>query len=452
PAIHGQPKASTVPELPDDLVTEVLLRLPARSLARFRCVCPCWDAEITSGSFKERHLLRASKAARLAFVPRAPRSCSTPLPFWLRCSDCSRVIGTKPCRGVFLAENCEGAYSVCNPSTGGVVRLPLLRGRHPRFNSAGIGFDSQTGDYKVVNLMVDPRRGSQCHVLTVGAAGGIGIWRPPAASAAAAGHQISVIKDDDAMAGIFVDRDVDPVIADGRLHWICRTSFSVYNEPHVILSFSLADECFRQLPQPLFSASDVDVPIVCRDISRGRIKLLGRTTPGSVQEFVVMPAGRALVELDGGLCIVRDVRRRNDVGNRLLEIWRLQDCEAGTWSMDYSISLTEEVAKQQQLTRPWLVVLPVCYLGSEQDTQAASRKLLLVTTAHEAYVHDPATNSLETVAVDGFVPADQGTSPFPLSDFVRHLLYQESLVQFVGMEHGRGSVIDELRMVPLSLT
>ncbi|GLT81364.1 hypothetical protein SLA2020_527640 [Shorea laevis] len=45
-------------ELPEDLVTEILLCLPVAFLLRFKCVCKSWYALINHQNFRRKHLLR----------------------------------------------------------------------------------------------------------------------------------------------------------------------------------------------------------------------------------------------------------------------------------------------------------------------------------------------------------------------------------------------------------
>ncbi|KAF0920317.1 hypothetical protein E2562_034796 [Oryza meyeriana var. granulata] len=52
--------------LPEHGIAEVLLRLPARGLARLRCACRSWNAEISSRGFQDRH--HALAAAKFAFL------------------------------------------------------------------------------------------------------------------------------------------------------------------------------------------------------------------------------------------------------------------------------------------------------------------------------------------------------------------------------------------------
>ena len=51
---------SAGPDFDDDIITEILLRVPAKSLIRFRCVCKSWRALISDPSFVQNHLRRVS--------------------------------------------------------------------------------------------------------------------------------------------------------------------------------------------------------------------------------------------------------------------------------------------------------------------------------------------------------------------------------------------------------
>ncbi|KAK3149406.1 hypothetical protein QOZ80_3AG0217000 [Eleusine coracana subsp. coracana] len=119
--------------LPDDLVVQGLLRVPAAALARLRRVCRSWNAEISSPGFQQRHHALAS--TKLGFLPLAPshgvfvRFGSSPIERCINCHDCPRVIGSKPCHGLVLVYRpCadEQAYSVWNPTTGEILHLPFL--------------------------------------------------------------------------------------------------------------------------------------------------------------------------------------------------------------------------------------------------------------------------------------------------------------------------------------
>ncbi|KAH0693799.1 hypothetical protein KY285_020896 [Solanum tuberosum] len=50
---------------PEDLVVDILSRLPVESLLRFKCVCKHWYGFIKSASFKEKHFHQKNNGARL---------------------------------------------------------------------------------------------------------------------------------------------------------------------------------------------------------------------------------------------------------------------------------------------------------------------------------------------------------------------------------------------------
>jgi hypothetical protein len=150
--------------------------------------------------------------------------------------------------------------------------------------------------------------------------------------------------------------------------------------------------------------------------------------------------GKTLAELDGRLCMMRDVRHRTDLGGLLFEIWKLQDYEMGSWSLDYRIDLMPgRMAERQRLTTPWLVV-PLRYLdgggeASQSQQGGNKRRLLLATTAREAHVYDPDSGTLRTV-----VSIAGGGDSASADDSLRLVLYQESLVRFPGMKQGKGEI------------
>ncbi|CAL4936778.1 unnamed protein product [Urochloa decumbens] len=400
--------------LPDHLVPEVLVRLPARSLARLRCVCLSWHAEVSSRGFQERH--HAAAAAKLAFLRPAPahmaylqvrRGNRRPAQWLTSCKDCPGVVGSKPCSGLVLVRTpCEDAgFSVCNPTTGEVLHLPPS---HQKRCATGLGFHAPAGVFK---------------------AGGCRRRRSSAAGD---------FSDDDV-----IDTHVQPVFADGCLHWSFFRRKHVDSGPHGVLSFCLADESFRRVAQPAFAAADlvpyeINGPEQQHEFQLWLRHARGVRSSGSGGEeaVVVPPVGTALAELDGRLCVTRDVRHHR--GDVLFEIWRLLDYEAGRWSLDYLVDLAPElVAERERLTAPWLVV-PLRYLdggGGGGGLQGRKRKLFLATTAREAHVYDPDSGTLRTVA--SVAGGGDGNSE---DNSLRLVLYQESLVRFADMKRNKGEI------------
>lgn len=152
-------------------MTEVFLRLPVKSILRFRAVCRSWNTELSSDEFCRLHMAKAEAEpapANLFFTsPTAgfdatavySSSSSGPddgLLFTLddvRRGDFVHVTPA-PCRGLTLLHNpfAPAYYHVLNASTRAVTRLPPCRNGNAAFVTAGLGFDARAKKYKVVRL------------------------------------------------------------------------------------------------------------------------------------------------------------------------------------------------------------------------------------------------------------------------------------------------------------
>jgi hypothetical protein len=116
---------------------DILSRLPAKSLCRFRCVSRSLDAVISSRAFQDTHYQRNSGDRRL-FV--RPPGVHTPLYAWQwhpaggpgetimsarRLPQGYTFPLTKSCRGLVLLKNTHHCtHHVWNPSTGEILVLP----------------------------------------------------------------------------------------------------------------------------------------------------------------------------------------------------------------------------------------------------------------------------------------------------------------------------------------
>ncbi|KAK7255620.1 hypothetical protein RIF29_29034 [Crotalaria pallida] len=188
--------------LHDDLVIEILLRLPVKSLMRFKCVSQCWKALITaSPSFitsYNNHNINMKKERAIAFL-QEDETRNPPRCIFMRLSDDKSEDLTnpflqidpsaeeeeshiRPCgsyKGVFCLYRIYSNYDRCqiilwNPATREVKAIPpppslpdySLLHVHDHCSVThcsvtlfcGFGGDPNTNDLVIVNLIIDGTR------------------------------------------------------------------------------------------------------------------------------------------------------------------------------------------------------------------------------------------------------------------------------------------------------
>ncbi|XP_058187811.1 F-box protein At3g07870-like [Rhododendron vialii] len=159
--------------LSEDLLMEILWRLPVKSLLQSKSVCKNWYALIQSPSFISLHHYRAAQNTDCLFVKRALRGGNGKIilsfiPNELLTEDIDisftrldieklQLLG--PCNGVVCLT--EGGYHstivICNPSMREFRVLPQPSHKKGYMANLGFGFDHYTNDYKVVKFgYLDP--------------------------------------------------------------------------------------------------------------------------------------------------------------------------------------------------------------------------------------------------------------------------------------------------------
>lgn len=253
-----------LPELPIDVISEILSRLPVKSLLRFRCVGKSWCSLISDPQFIKTHLNRSLKSQTQVWGSfRYDKKGVYPLcqhgPPHLNamdycCSNSRKIDFVREgesdygsflgsCRGLLCVDNyIDGELNLhlWNPSTRESKRIPEFilpttnSGRMRRdcvFGAFGFGYDDSNDDYKVVfycNAKRD-RLEAQVHVYSLRK----NSWRRIRAYCC-----------------FSVDYAHPVYYVNGVLHWMAWPSLDPGDPRRSILSFNLAKETFLEILQP----------------------------------------------------------------------------------------------------------------------------------------------------------------------------------------------------------
>ncbi|KAK9052806.1 hypothetical protein SSX86_029436 [Deinandra increscens subsp. villosa] len=245
-------------EIPPEIITDILHRLPAKSLGRFRCVSKNWLALISDPRFikihqntsNRHHLISDSHHNSLYSLPLINQNDEKPKNLSLLFPHAYLFILHGSCNGLvfgsiddFIGNN---SLVVLNPTTNELIELPesgyeMLNNLLEIDIMYGFGYDSVTDDYKVVtvsyfhyNYLIPPDNMS-VHVYSLRN----NTWRWVVDSPYDHSH----------------GKSLPAVFVNGSLHWIAN---KCYDHLPVIVAFSLADEGFSEVPSPNLG-NDVDI-------------------------------------------------------------------------------------------------------------------------------------------------------------------------------------------------
>ncbi|XP_026444146.1 F-box/kelch-repeat protein At3g23880-like [Papaver somniferum] len=238
--------------IPEDIMLDILVRLPVKSIGRFRCVNKAWSNLLKDTKFVKMHLKHAVEMNKLSLMLRQDSDSIKTIGYNLSLSTDNGLVNVDyplkyETRGVQCLGYCDGlVWFVCegwlatshvciwNPATNEYKELPVtppesLNGMR-RFE-CGFGYDYEIEDFKVVSLMsCDSFEGfwSEVQVYTLGSNSWRGIGKIP--------YDVY-----DPMA------DMARVPVNGALHWIVvRTT----GASSVIISFDLAQEIIQEIALP----------------------------------------------------------------------------------------------------------------------------------------------------------------------------------------------------------
>jgi F-box interacting protein len=281
------------------------------------------------------------------------------------------------CHGLTLLYDAVApAYSVCNAATRAVTQLP------PCYDvpnaTAGLGFDAQTKKYKVVRFFQGRGHENQryfCEIYTLGDWYGDD-WRP-----VSCGVPFRFCRFAHSATRNTVFRKMQPVFADGFLHWLIDPFLFDKMPRAAIISFSLTKETFSWVRSPPFVVS-----------------------------------GAHLVKLGDDLCMVRDLREGLPAGS-MLEIWKLKDYNSGDWSLNLQIDLSGHVP------RDFMEPHSVKVIGSFGRCKS-SKKIIIATSKYKVFVYDTLSRALETIHSTMKIHSSHQSEPHD----TRFSLFRESLV------------------------
>ncbi|XP_021750758.1 F-box protein CPR30-like [Chenopodium quinoa] len=157
--------------LPTEIITEILSRLPVKSLLRFKCVCKSWNSLIKSPNFiklhlnqtlisnSDHHVLRWSECSSLHSAEIDLNLHHNHLYF----SELNHPLETQK---LYLFGSCNGVVCISDPSKNDVFLYNPLTNSHRKLPADrttpnliheavlfGFGYDSKNDDYKVLKIV-----------------------------------------------------------------------------------------------------------------------------------------------------------------------------------------------------------------------------------------------------------------------------------------------------------
>ncbi|XP_058203832.1 F-box/kelch-repeat protein At3g23880-like [Rhododendron vialii] len=247
--LHQKTDSKPLPDLPHEIIVEILSRLPVKTLMRFRCVCESWRSLISDPKFAKTHLSLASSNTdythrrlllRSDDDPHDFKSCSIFSIMYERCDaavgldfglDGVRIVGS--CNGLVCMTFGLKTLFIWNPSTRKFRILPDIEVpwwnrctvyQRSRFPVCGFGYDESIDDYKVVLIFQAQVNWEYKNTVAVYTSR-TDSWR----TIGDCPHQVNG-------SGKFVS---------GALHWIGHVEIK-----DIIVSFDLAKETYGEVSQP----------------------------------------------------------------------------------------------------------------------------------------------------------------------------------------------------------
>ncbi|XVE90265.1 hypothetical protein DITRI_Ditri20bG0065000 [Diplodiscus trichospermus] len=268
-----------------DLLTEILLRLPTKSLIKFKCVSKQWLSIISNPDFCLSHTLHhqcngfLSPTALLlkgdCFTPPSefsivPLKHYSKVPFFYYILD-SDIRILQSCNGLLLCESNRPNYFICNPTTKNFRRIYCPRNSY--YNSlskfsVSLAFDPlKSPDYKIICIWESYREPSKFNLDIYSSK--TGFWDV----------SITTFEVDDESIDL-----KDGVFCNGRIHWCGYGNEMLY--------FDVENECLETMPMELPTRMDAPEEFRYFGESRGVLYLAVTYSMPVCLEFDVFEMAR----------------------------------------------------------------------------------------------------------------------------------------------------------------
>uniref|UniRef100_A0A5B7B982 F-box domain-containing protein n=1 Tax=Davidia involucrata TaxID=16924 RepID=A0A5B7B982_DAVIN len=258
---NGQVSKGVV-DLPLEIISDILSRLPIESIMTCRVVCKSWYSLTQDPDFINLQLSRSNyQPTRIILQPLSDRDTNYTVNHLLLLDTEEHKSKRIPIQRMLLKDrrvmcSCNGLLCIasnnkldpvfiCNPITRNHMKLPSSNSKlDSPSHQVGLGLDPSTGKYKVVRLYKDKSKASRFEILSLGESS----WRELSVP--------HIIPGCHALGSVFWN---------GTLCWtmIKRVSLDSYNIS--ILAFDLTEEKFQIIslptefsPQPYFDLLDLD--------------------------------------------------------------------------------------------------------------------------------------------------------------------------------------------------
>ncbi|XP_047254707.1 F-box/kelch-repeat protein At3g23880 isoform X1 [Capsicum annuum] len=228
------------PVIPDEIMTDILLRLPIKTLSKFMCVSKSWNQLIYSPYFVNTHM-KLNSHHRVLFRGRNGdfKFCSL-LPLFNRQQTVEELIDVdSPTLEEFIVGSANGLICLVNLKFEAYIWNPtiskskkLLKSTWGSFSTKyGFGYDELHDDYKAV--FVDYYFPSFHNVVNIYSL-----------------RTDSWTTLDDQLQGIYLVNN-SGIFVNGKLYWLSSSTLTYYIVCRII-SFDLADETWGSMELPIY--------------------------------------------------------------------------------------------------------------------------------------------------------------------------------------------------------